>query len=83
MAIRIRKVNGVTVALCAVEADEQEGDLYLDDNAHHALSAKFALDFNSEGLWPIPVDEFVALMMESQKVRDAKEELDKWLNDRR
>ena len=49
MAIRIRKINGFTVALCAADTKPEEGDLYLDDSAHHALSTKFGLDWYSEG----------------------------------
>ena len=49
MSIRIRVVNGVTVALCAARSMEKRGDIYLDDAAHHALSQKFAEDFASEG----------------------------------
>lgn len=82
MAIRIRKVNGVTVALCAAETDPQEGDIYLDDNVHYALSTKFALDWESEGLIvDPPIDETLVPVMESQKLRDAKEELEKWLKE--
>lgn len=57
MAIRIRKINGVIVALCAAKTFSQPGDIYLDDRIHHALSTKFALDFNSIPLnVPIPFD---------------------------
>ena len=49
MAIRIRKINGVTIALCAAETNEKPGDLYLDDTIHHALSTKFGLDWHKEG----------------------------------
>lgn len=49
MAIRIRNVDGVTVALCAAKSQPKDGDIYLDDNAHHALTTKFGLDFHSEG----------------------------------
>lgn len=45
MSIRIRTVESVTVALCAARSVPKEGDLYLDDGAHHALSVKFSLDF--------------------------------------
>jgi hypothetical protein len=80
MAIRIRKVNGITVALCAAETDPQEGDIYLDDSVHHALSTKFGLDWESMGfITNPPIDQDVAEAMESQKIRDAKEELEKWL----
>lgn len=64
MAIRIRKVDGHIIALCAAETDEKPGDLYLDDNVHHALSTKFGLDWYKEG-WldnPMADDELVNLM---------------------
>ena len=47
MAIRIRKVNGEYVAICAVESDAKKDDIYLDDGMHGALSTKFAEDFNN------------------------------------
>lgn len=50
MAIRIRKIDGTVIAICAAISVEKEGDIYLDDNAHHALSTKFGLDWHSEGL---------------------------------
>lgn len=49
MAIRIRKINGVTIALCAAVTKHKNGDLYLDDSVHHALSTKFGLDWHKEG----------------------------------
>ena len=49
MAIRIRKINGTTVALCAAKTRAKEGDIYLDDSAHHALSTKFGVDWVNEG----------------------------------
>ena len=76
MAIRIRMVEGVRVALCAVESDEKAGDIYLDDASHTALAAKFQHDRRRTGLdyYECP-REWAA--MESQKVRDAQEEMDK------
>lgn len=49
MAIRIRVIEGCTVALCAAVTEEKEGDLYLDDGVHHALSTKFGVDWVEEG----------------------------------
>lgn len=49
MSIRIRSVNGTVVALCGARSVPKEGDIYLDDAAHHALSAKFSQDFASMG----------------------------------
>lgn len=50
MAIRIRKINGKVVALCAAKSKPRNGDIYLDDNIHHALAIKFREDFESEGV---------------------------------
>lgn len=50
MAIRIRKVDGCTIAICAAKSEAKEGDIYLGDNIHHALTTKFGLDWKSEGL---------------------------------
>lgn len=50
MAIRIRKIGVVTVALCAAKTKSKPEDIYLDDNAHHALSTKFGVDWKSEGI---------------------------------
>lgn len=46
VAIRIRVVNGTTVAICAARSVPKEGDIYLDDAIHEALSNKFARDYN-------------------------------------
>ncbi len=76
MAIRIRRVNGMTVALCAAETDEQPGDLYLDDGVHYALAAKFCQDWQGQMVdWDYP-EEWAA--MQTQKIRDAETELIGW-----
>jgi len=49
MAIRLRQTEVGLVALCAAKSVPKDGDIYLDDTAHHALSVKFDLDFASEG----------------------------------
>jgi hypothetical protein len=49
MSIRIRLVRGQWVALCAARSMPKDGDIYLDDGAHHALAEKFRADFQSEG----------------------------------
>ena len=49
MAIRIRKIKGKLVALCAAKSKSLVGDIYLDDNIHHALTIKFERDFKEMG----------------------------------
>ncbi len=44
MAIRIREVDGHWVAVCAAKVKVRKGDIYLNDNFHHALTTKFAVD---------------------------------------
>ena len=44
MAIRLRTHEGGRVALCAATHEAQDGDLYLDDADHVALSEKFAME---------------------------------------
>ena len=69
MAIRIRKIEGTTIALCAARSQPEDGDLYLDDNIHHALSTKFGLDWNKEGIIddPLTDDNLVLLMQTAEK----------------
>lgn len=76
MAIRIRTVGGVRVALCAAETDPAPGDVYLDDTDHHALAAKFAQDWQHFGDLPGPYREWA--VMETQRQRDAQEEIKRW-----
>lgn len=79
MAIRIRKSGGVTIALCAAETDPTPDDTYLDDAQHGALSAKFADDWQGQTIsWRYP-DEWAE--MAKHKLRDAVEELNKWLEE--
>ncbi len=49
MAIRIREIKGHIVAVCAAKTKAKEGDIYLGDAIHHALSTKFGVDWVSEG----------------------------------
>jgi len=76
MAIRLRTVNGTRIALCAVESDPLPDDLYLDDGDHYALAAKFSLDWKGHPDIEYPHEWSV---MATQKVRDAEQELNKWL----
>lgn len=51
MAIRLRHTEDAgLIAICAARSVPKEGDVYLDDGAHHALSVKFGDDFASMGL---------------------------------
>lgn len=75
MAIRLRTVNGVRIALCAVETDPMPDDTYLDDADHYALAAKFAQDWRGCVVGMVYDREWRA--MASQKVRDAEAELAK------
>lgn len=54
MAIRIRRVDGHVVALCAARSVEKPGDLYLDDAVHMALSRKYWMDYPEMGPTPEP-----------------------------
>jgi hypothetical protein len=74
MSIRLRRVDGSLVALCAVECDPMPGDVHLDDEVHAALATKFAVDWGTG--WEHPK---LAELAASQKVRDAQEELNAWL----
>lgn len=75
MAIRLRTVSGVRIALCAVETDAQPGDVYLDDGEHYALASKFAQDHQTGTEYPREWE-----VMATQKRRGAKEELQSWLD---
>ena len=70
MAIRIRKIDGRLVALCARVTIPVEGDIYLHDGIHHALSEKFGLDYESMGfLKDAPVDEISRLIIEKEEAK--------------
>lgn len=77
MAIRIRQVSGVLVALCAAETDAKLNDIYLDDEHHYALAAKFSRDWAGQMAgWEYP-EQWAA--MDTQKLRDAEVEISKYL----
>ena len=46
MAIRLRTVNGVKVALCAAKTLAVPGDIYLDDDWHYTISQKYWRDYD-------------------------------------
>lgn len=65
MAIRLRRIGGRVVAVCAAKTPFSPSDLaYLDDSMHHALMVKFTKDLESEGLLADPpIDEELAQLM--------------------
>ncbi len=68
MAIRLRKVEGTLIALCAAETDPMPDDVYLDDGQHYAIAAKFWRDYQGQTIdWQEDEDNRLA---ETQKVRD-------------
>lgn len=73
-AIRVRGFDLVKVGY---STDPEPGDIYLDDGAHYALAAKFALDWRGQTVDWTYSEEWA--LMETQKLRDAEEELHKWL----
>ncbi len=73
MAIRIRKIKGHTIAICAAQSKAKKGDIYLDDNAHHALSTKFGLDFKSMGFMNnSTADERLIPLMKREEIIENK-----------
>ena len=78
MAIRLRTVDGIRVALCAAETDPMPDDLCIDDVDHYALAAKFSRDFDVGIEYP---DEWAA--MDKEKRRDAAEMCIQWDVERR
>lgn len=48
MAMRLRTVDGVRVALCAAETDPEPGDIYLDDADDRAIRIKLTRDWRRE-----------------------------------
>ena len=72
MSIRIREIEGETVALCAAKTKAQESDIYLNDCAHHALMTKFTTDLESEG-WlkkNTPIDEKIKGLMLKEEAKE-------------
>ncbi len=64
MSIRIRRIDGLTIAICAARSIFKPGDIYLDDAAHYALYVKFASDFASEGVSEQPSPELAVMEQE-------------------
>jgi hypothetical protein len=67
MAIRLRTVDGVRIAICAARSVPKPGDVYLDDAEHHALSVKFDLDYSGKRLGPIYAGSKEAKLIEQEE----------------
>ncbi len=66
MAIRIREVDGHWVAVCAAKAKVKRADIYLNDNHHHALTTKFAIDYER----PEIADPVIVKLMKKEEKKD-------------
>lgn len=81
MAIRIRRVNGRLIALCAARSVPKDGDIYLDDGLHHALSTKFALDFNSMFDCDLPYEEIDSQLINVEESNNTnRTDWDVWMS---
>lgn len=70
MSIRLRRVCGEWVALCAAETVALPGDIYLDDGLHYALACKFARDHLKHGVdWNDPRIDALAKTQEVSSAR--------------
>jgi len=68
MAIRLRTVNGVRVALCAAKSNPEPGDMYLDDADHYAITAKYAKEWQADMGFSAPWAEWPLMEQEETKV---------------
>lgn len=51
MAMRLRKLKGNWLAVCAAKSPEHPGDIYIDDAQDHAIRTKLYHDWEEEGLF--------------------------------
>jgi hypothetical protein len=72
MAMRLRVVDGYSIAVCAALTESKEGDVYLDDEQHYAIAMKF---YHEAGHG---VGEYAELMEREQNFRDAAKECEEW-----
>ncbi len=73
MSIRIREIKGYIVAVCAAKTKAKEGDIYLGDAAHHALTTKFSVDWVSEGIIKVEdegSDDIIKNLMLREEAKD-------------
>lgn len=59
MAIRLRKIQGEWIALCAAKSKACKADVYLNDGIHYALACKFTREHDVD--WE---DEHVNKLMD-------------------
>jgi len=57
MSIRLRRIEGHLVAICAAASTPQTGDIYLDDEQHYALAQKFWRDYRSFTGLPVDLED--------------------------
>lgn len=67
MAIRLRQVNGIWIALCAARSMPDEGDVYLDDNQHAALVDKFGREYGQTFECDLPHDASVIPLVDQEE----------------
>jgi hypothetical protein len=67
MAIRLRKIEGRWVAICAACTVVKDDDVYIDDGQHEALADKFARHFNEMYEYDLPFDEAAARLVEVEE----------------
>lgn len=66
MAIRLRKVNGIHVALCAAKSRPIQGDIYINDSFHYAISQKYWRDYDEIDIVDDEHTAFVASIEEGE-----------------
>lgn len=74
MAIRLRQVNSIWIALCAARSVPKEGDVYLDDAQHHALGCKFSSDYNAMYNFDLPCASENADLIECEESNNVNRE---------
>ena len=68
MAMRLRKIGAIWVALCAAKSKAIAGDVYIDDVQDHAIRAKLSHDNRLEGLDVPVVDAELDAVMLGQEI---------------
>lgn len=79
MSIRLRIIEGRMVALCAARSVPADGDIYLDDAVHYALSQKFMADLDELAGGTLGADPEYARRMESGESNNPAR--DQWESD--